>query len=239
MAALAHLDLRDHIPNQLEVHLGDAHAGITPGAGDGERHVRFRFTTEVHRPIIDLVRHGLHELRIVGKIGAAADHVHRQPRNPQPLLAAGVDLRQLGNGGHLPQQPQRIEAALLDRAGRPGQLRRPAELALNLLDELSDLGGGGFRLFALNADEGNLVLLVVEVDVENTVRQERDADHRHEQRNVLGKQASAGFRSGSLGRRLRLLTVCREPRAFRSKALHEIANPHPHHCSKIARTRVP
>jgi hypothetical protein len=32
-------------------------------------------------------------------------------------------------------------------------LRGPAELALDLLDELPDLGGGGFRLLALDADE--------------------------------------------------------------------------------------
>jgi len=35
-------------------------------------------------------------------------------------------------------------------------LCRPAELALDLLAELSDLGGGGFRLFALDADERRL-----------------------------------------------------------------------------------
>ncbi len=169
MAALADLDLRDHVPDQLEIDFGDAHAGIAPGAGNGERHVRLGFTTEVNRPVIDLACHRFRELRIIGEVGAARDHVHGQPRHPQPLFAAGVDLRQLGNCGHLPQQPQCIEAALLDGAGRPRQLRRPAELALDLLAELPDLGGGGFRLFALDADEGNLVLLVVEVDVENTV----------------------------------------------------------------------
>jgi hypothetical protein len=31
-------------------------------------------------------------------------------------------------------------------------LRGPAELALDLLYELPDLGGGGFRLFALDAE---------------------------------------------------------------------------------------
>ena len=205
MAALADFDLRDHVPDQLEIHLGHAHAGIAPGAGYGERHVRLGFTAEIDRPVIDLARHRFRELRIVGKIGAAADHVHRQPRDPQPLLAAGVDLRQLGNGGHLAQQPQCIEAALLDGAGRPRQLRRPAELALDLLDELADLGGGGFRLFALDADERRLMFLVVEVDVENAVREQRDADDRHEQRDIFREQASAGFGDRNVRRRPVLL----------------------------------
>ena len=187
VAALADLDLGDHVPDQLEIDLGHAHAGIAPGAGDRERHVGLRLAAEIDRPVIDLACHRLRELRIVGEIGAAADHVHGQPRDPQPLLAAGVELRQLGNGGHLAQQPQCIEAALLDGARRPRQLRRPAELALDLLDELADLGGGGFRLFALDADERCLVLLIVEVDVEDAVREQRDADDRNEQRDVFGE----------------------------------------------------
>jgi hypothetical protein len=32
-------------------------------------------------------------------------------------------------------------------------LRGPTELALDLLDELADLGGGSFRLFALDTDQ--------------------------------------------------------------------------------------
>ena len=174
MPMLADLDLRDHVPDQLEIHLGDTHAGVAPGAGNGERHVRLGFAAEIDRPVIDLARHRFRELRVVGEVGAAGDHVHGQPRDPQTLFAAGIELRKLGNGRHLAQQPQRIEAALLDRPRRPRQLRGPAELALDLLDELADLGGGGFRLFALDADKRRLVLLIVEEDIENAVGQERD-----------------------------------------------------------------
>jgi len=60
----------------------------------------------------------------------------------------------------LPQQPQRIEAPLLQRAGRPRQLRGPADLAFDLADELSDLAGRRLRLFALNADQRRFLLLV-------------------------------------------------------------------------------
>ena len=30
MTALTDLDLRDHVPDQLEVHLGDTHDGVEP-----------------------------------------------------------------------------------------------------------------------------------------------------------------------------------------------------------------
>ena len=235
VAALADLDLRDHVPDQLEIDLGDAHAGVASRAGNGERHVRLGFAAEIDRSVIDLARCRFRELGIIGKIGAAADHVHGQARHPQPLLAGRVELRQLGNGGHLAQQPQRIEAALLDRARRPRQLRRPAELALDLLDELADLGGGGFRLLALDADERRFVLLIVEEHVENAIGQQSDADHRDEQRDVFGEQAPAGFCDGSFGRRrMRRIGAGRRP-AFPAQARNEIANPHPHHCTKLRR----
>jgi hypothetical protein len=132
VAALADLDLRNHVPDQLEIDLGHAHAGIAPRPGDGQGHIGLGLAAEIDRPVVDLLCRRLGEFRIVGKVAAARHHVHGQARNPQPLLACCVDLGQLGDGGHLAQQPQGIEAALLDRARRPRQLRRPAELALDL-----------------------------------------------------------------------------------------------------------
>src|SRR2546423_10158714 len=46
--------------------------------------------------------------------------------------------------------------------------------ALDLLDELPDLGGGGFGLLALNANERGLLLLIRESDLEQDVRQKND-----------------------------------------------------------------
>src|SRR5262249_60862276 len=83
------------------------------------------------------------------------------------------------------------------------------ELDLDILDELAALGGGGFRLFALDADERRLVLLIIEEDVENAVGQQRDADHRDEQRDVFGEQAPAGSCDRRFGRRwLRRVSTC-------------------------------
>src|SRR5262249_13771205 len=51
MAALADLDLRDHIPDELEIDFGDAHTGVAPGAGNGQRHVRLGFAAEIDRAV--------------------------------------------------------------------------------------------------------------------------------------------------------------------------------------------
>jgi hypothetical protein len=86
-------------------------------------------------------------------------------------------------------------------------LRGPAELALDLLDKLADLGGGGFRLFALDADQRRFMLLIIKEDVENAVGHKRYTDDRDEQRDIFGEQSSAGLYD--FGRRLlRRVSTC-------------------------------
>jgi hypothetical protein len=71
-----------------------------------------------------------------------------EPRHPKLLLAGGVELREFGDGGYQP-----IEFPLLNGAGRPRQLGRPAYLVFDLLDEVANLLSGAFRLLTLNADQ--------------------------------------------------------------------------------------
>ena len=137
------------------------------------------------------------ELRLLGEVDAAADHIHGEAGDAQPLLARGIDLRQFGDGGDLAQQPQRVEAALLDRARRPRQLRGPAELAFDFLDELADLRRRRLGLLALDADQRGLVLLIVEIDLEHAVGEQRDAHHQDEQDDVFGEQPAADSRRRS------------------------------------------
>ena len=197
LALLADLDLRDDVPDELQVHLGDADAGVAARAGHGERHVGLGLAAEIDRAVVDLLRHGFGELGVLGIIGADADRVHGEPRHPQLLLAAGVELGELGDRRHLAQQAQRVEAALLQRARGPRQLRGPADLALDVLDELADLGGGGLGLLALDAGQRLLVLLVGKPDLEQAVGQERHADHGDEQRDVFPEQPAADMRGGA------------------------------------------
>jgi len=72
-------------------------------------------------------------------------------------------------------------------------LRRPAELALDLLDELADLGGRGVRLLALDADKRNLVFSIVEQNVKDSVGHESYTNDSNEQRNVFGEQTAPGL----------------------------------------------
>ena len=143
---------------------------------------------------------------------------------------------QLGDGRHLPQQAQRVEAALLERARRPRQLGGPAELAFDFLDELADLGGGGLRLLVLDPDQRGLVLAIIEENLENAVGQQRDADDGDEQRDIFGEQPAADFlRPGAPGG-----TGCRAAGRRRQRpALGRVGmqgNAHPGQASKNAWT---
>ena len=180
VAVFADLDVRNHVPDELEVDLRDAHAGLAPRSGERERHVRLGFAAEEDRAVIDLVRHGLREFRLVGVVDAAADHVHGQPGYFELLVAGGIDLGKFGNGGHLAQQPQCIEPPLVERAIRPGQLRGPAKLAFDLGDEFFDFVGGGHRLLMLDVDQGRLVFLIGEPDLERAVADQRQNHHGDE-----------------------------------------------------------
>jgi hypothetical protein len=189
--ACADLDLRHHIPDELETDLGDAHAVVAAHAGHRDGHVGLGVAAEVHRAVVDLVRLGLDKGRLGGMIGAAADDVDRRARHLDLLSAGRIELGELGDGRHLAQQAQRVDTPLVQRAGGPWQLRGPAELCLDLLDELADLGGGRLGLLALDADLRGLVLLIEEPDLERAVGEQGDAHDGDEQRDVLDEQPPA------------------------------------------------
>jgi hypothetical protein len=65
LAALANLDFRDDVPDQLEIDFRDADAGIAPRAGERESHVRLGFAPEVDRAIVDLVLHRFGEFGLL------------------------------------------------------------------------------------------------------------------------------------------------------------------------------
>ena len=202
---LADLDRRDDVPDEFEIDLGDRDAGIAPRAGERQRHIGLALAPEINRPEPRLLGHRIGEARVVRVVRARADHVHLEPRDAKLFLAGGVELRQLGDGRNLAQEAERVEAALVEGRGRPRQLGRPADLALDLADELLDLAGGALRLLALDADERGLVVLVGEPDLEGAVGEER---HRHdgdEKRRILAEKAAPWrtLRLRRVGRSLR------------------------------------
>src|ERR1041385_6781849 len=70
LALLPDLDLGHHLPDELEIDLGDADARVASRAGHGERHVGLGLAAEIDRAVIDLLGDGFGELRILGKVGA-------------------------------------------------------------------------------------------------------------------------------------------------------------------------
>ena len=78
------------------------------------------------------------------------------------------------------------------RSHRPGQLGRPAQLAFDFLDELTDLRRGRLGLLVLNPDQRGLVLPIIE---ENRKYRWKAAprDHGDEQRDIFGEQPAPGF----------------------------------------------
>ena len=117
--------------------------------------------------------------------------VRREPRRPEPLLAGGIELRKLGDGGDLAEQPPCIKMPLLDRGCRPRQLGRPAHLILDLLDELADLFSGALRLLALDSDQRIRVFAVGIDDLEKTIAEQGDANDRKKQADIFPEQRPA------------------------------------------------
>ena len=191
VAALADLDFRHHVPDQLEIDFRDAHAGVAARTGERQRHVRLGLAAEIDRTVINLVLHRFDEFRLLRQIETATDDVHRQSRHPQLLLAAGIDLRKLGDRRNLTQQTQRIEAALFDGPGGPEQLRRPAHLTFDFLDELADLGRRRLRLLMLDLDQCVSMFPIGNPYFKNSIGQQRHANHGNEQPGIFQEQAAA------------------------------------------------
>ena len=194
MAVLADLDLRNHIPDQLEIDLGDADAGVLAGPGQRECHVGLGVPAKVNRAVIDLVGDGFGEFGILGEVDPAVE------KRPSPAadtrsrslpvastcassVIAGT-CRNSRSASNRRGSIARDAVAGVGRGdvGRPWQLGGPADLAFDLLDELADLGRRRLGLFALDADQGRFVL---RGNREKTSKipldSRRDADHRDEQ----------------------------------------------------------
>src|SRR5580700_3221883 len=106
--------------------------------GDGDRHVRLRAASEINGAEPDLVGHRLREARIARKIAPAADRIRLEARDLELLLAVAVEIGELGDRRHLPEQADEVVALLLERDAAPFDARGPADLVLDLGDELPD-----------------------------------------------------------------------------------------------------
>ena len=62
LTVFADLDLRDNVPDELEIHFRDAHAGVASRTGERQRHVWFDSPAKINRAIVDLVFNGFGKL---------------------------------------------------------------------------------------------------------------------------------------------------------------------------------
>ena len=171
IALLADLEGCHHVPDQLEIDLGHGDAGIAPAAGQRDRHVGLGLLAEIDRAEIDVLGECFGEARVARVVGAAADHVHGEARDLELLLALAVELDELGDRRHLAQEAHVVVAALLDRGQRPLREGRPADLLLDLGDELLDALGRGLGLLLLQVDQLLLLVLIGEPEIERAVDQ--------------------------------------------------------------------
>ena len=147
---------------KAQVHLRDDDGRIGTRARGRERHERLGLAEEIDRPVVGPAGARGAERRRVGQVLLAADRVERLARNAQLLAALRVELRVLGDRRREAQQADRVDAAVVarERAGR--RLCEPADLALDLADELGDLRGCGVGLLALDRDQQSALLRIGE-----------------------------------------------------------------------------
>ena len=202
-AAPADPDARNHIPDELEIDLGHADAGRRAVAADGNGHIGLRLLAEIDRPEPHSVRNGLGEPRIARVILPAADDVHRQTGDPELLMPAAIELRELGDGRHLAQEALGIKTALFKGSRIPRQLRGPADLIFDLANELADLAGSGRGLLVLQADEKSGLLLLGKPDLHQSAHQQGGRYHRPEKQRIFAEQPPLAWPSSHRGRCLR------------------------------------
>src|SRR5262249_30641615 len=136
---------------------------------------------------VALVGASLCKLRLLTEIGAARKRVHGKARNFNLLAPVRIEVAHLGDGRGLAQQAKKVETSLIETAARREKARGPADLPLDLLDELFDDSGGPLRLLALHGDECLTALAVGVVHFDGGIDDERSADKGNQQGRILAK----------------------------------------------------
>jgi hypothetical protein len=89
VAAVRNFDLRDHVPDELQINVGCRHPAPLARSGKSHRDVRLRLLTKGHRAEIAALVLGFGKDRFARAVGVAAHDIEREPRNAQ-LLAPGL-----------------------------------------------------------------------------------------------------------------------------------------------------
>ena len=184
---VADTDRADHVPDELQVHVGDRHARLLADMRERDRHVGLGAAAEFDRAEPDLVGDGAHEARVVRKILAARDRV-RLKADLELLTALPVEIGEFRDGGSQSEQPHEIVALLLRLGEAPLRARRPANLRLDVGQEFADARCGRPGLLLLHLEGRAVRLIGVEPGVHRAIDDQHQSDEADERRGELGGQ---------------------------------------------------
>ncbi len=153
LARFADVDARDHLPDELQVELGNRDRPLGPAGADRDRHVGLGAAVEVHRAEPGRVGQGAPEGGLRRPVAAGAQHVHADPRDLDLLAPGAVEQRDVGDLGRLAQQPPEFRPPGLQVRGLELGQRGVGQLLRHLLHVLLDarrrtqrfLGAAGWR----------------------------------------------------------------------------------------------
>jgi hypothetical protein len=190
IARRADLDGRDHVPDQLQVHLGDNHADRRTIAGYRNRHVGLGVAIiadfAVPEPVRAGSRHGL-----VGRaIGSGLGSVQADARDIETLPSVAVEKREADDGRYLPQQTQGIDAPPLVRFVGPGELDQPAELVGDAVEKALDLGARRPRLDPQKLVERRPLVAIAEPGLADAIGRQRNDHGQKQHEEIFLKQAA-------------------------------------------------
>ena len=241
-ALVADLDPRHDVPDEFQIDFGDRHRPAVAARPDGDRHVRLGLLAEVHGTDPRLAPLGAAKGRFLRAVLARTHDVHAKPRNRDLLASGSIELRDVGDFGHLAQELQEFDAAQLDVAGIELRERGIGQLLLDLANVLLDARRCRDRLLLLQIAERGLVLLIREIDADRARREQGAADQREDEKQVFAKQPAlsrpalspagasgpAGLSATIAGARLTPLRITECPRRRAASSLNQLVRAHQH-----------
>ena len=182
----------DDVGHEAQVDVGNDDAAPRSPLGHRDRHVGLRPVLEVDRPEIPFLRSRPTEFGPLREVDPAAGAVNLERVDPHLLPPRRVEVPELAEELLACEQPVEILLALGEagRAARGGRLRGRLEIQDELLHELRDRGSGGERHVALDTGQRTLAVLIREVELRETERNDRGGNERHDDARVLPFQAS-------------------------------------------------
>ena len=190
----------DQIPDEPQIDLSGGHPGIMAGMRDRDRHIGLGIVAEIDRAEPDAVRLCVGKARLGRVVGAARHDIGGEPRHLQHLLSRPVDLGHFADRRHFAQQPNEIVAPLLERQRVPSRRGRPAELLLDIADDMRDALGGFPSVLLLHSDRGVLGFTVGEPQVDRAVDDQNKAHQPDKGEHQLGREPHAQMPPGRLAR---------------------------------------